>query len=317
MEVKLNQKLMIQPEKANEPRRILLSNIDLILVVYQESINFFNPPFNNMTFLEACSNLCFSLSRLLVPYDFFAGRLVQDDNQRFDCNGAGVVFAAATTETRLSQLGQLLEPKPEYMKLICFLCDEQTKVNLKDKPLLHVQLMQFGCGSLAMGIRFNHCVMDGIAASQFTKYWAALSRGSTLESTPSPDRTIFKHRDPPVINHPHLEFSTACQGNNSFTPRGTDGTNTGYACTNFRTRLIYLSAKHIGSIKKAALKDGKLKSCTTFQVVAAKIWKARTISMKMKDETVNMMLDPMSIRHILKPQVPYGFAGNGVLPCFV
>ena len=48
----LLEKVVIAPEKPTERRRIFLSNIDLSLVVYQESVSFFDPPTNEMTSLS-------------------------------------------------------------------------------------------------------------------------------------------------------------------------------------------------------------------------------------------------------------------------
>lgn len=144
--MKLVEKVVILPEKPTNPRRIFLSNIDLALVVYQESVSFFDPPQNKMSFSEACNSLYRALSSLLVPYDFFAGRLVPalEDNHRFeiDCNGAGAVVAAVKTETNLSQLGDLLVPKPEFRQLVAFLHEEgEEEMELINKPLLHIQVL--------------------------------------------------------------------------------------------------------------------------------------------------------------------------------
>lgn len=174
------------------------------------------------------------------------------------------------------------------------------------------------CGSLALASRYNHCILDGIAVREFSKNLAALTRGDEIVILPNPDRTIFKARYPPRISHPHHEFSmTTCETDNLFTVCGTSGINVrAWSQDNNKTFSIYMSPRKIASLKKAALRDGKLEKCSSFQVVAAKIWKARSIAMKMEDETNSTMLFPVDVRRIVIPPAPSGFAGNALVPGF-
>ncbi|KAI5315490.1 hypothetical protein L3X38_044666 [Prunus dulcis] len=144
--VKLVEKVVIAPEKPKQPRRLFLSNIDLGLVVYQETVIFFDPPSNGMSFSEAYHSLFRTLGPLLAEYDFLAGRLVPslEDSNRFEieCNGAGVVVAAARTETKLDELGELLVPKKEFRQFVSFLLQEDEEMDLKDMPLVSFQFTQ-------------------------------------------------------------------------------------------------------------------------------------------------------------------------------
>ncbi|KAH7836951.1 hypothetical protein Vadar_007790 [Vaccinium darrowii] len=308
--LKLVKKFVVHPEKF-KCRRIFLSNIDLGLVAYQESVSFFDPP--QISFAEACEKLYSALGRLFVHYDFFAGRLVPslEDGQRLeiDCNGAGVVFAAAETETKLSQLGDLMAPKPEFKQFIAFLREEKEEgLEMEDMPLLFIQLTQLGCGGVAFASRYNHCVLDGVAVREFQANMAALTLDKDMVMIPNPDRTVFRARNPPLINHPHYEYSKPiqCTSNSTFMQSSIYN----------RTHLIHLPPHRIASIKKAAVRDGKMISCTTFQVVAAKIWKARSLAMEMEDERVSTMLFPVDCRKRVVPQAPIGFSGNALIPGF-
>ncbi|KAK9282368.1 hypothetical protein L1049_005285 [Liquidambar formosana] len=324
-DVKLMEKVLIAPEKPTKRRRIFLSNIDLSLVVYIDSVTFFDPPPNQMSFSEVCNTLKRAVSELLVTYDFLAGRLVpaleETHRLEIDCNGAGAVVAAATTESKLSQFGELMAPKPEFRQLVAFVQDE-AGMELKDKPILLMQLTQFGCGSLALSLRFYHCAVDGIAASDVEANMAALTRGEDLAIIPNPDRTIFKARNPPKISHPHYEYSRGLDADHSidadysFTVRGTSGTTIEQVTPQKQTHLIYLSPQQIASLKKAVLMEGKLENCTTFQVVAAKIWKARSIAVEMAEERISTMLFPVDARKRVVPQAPPGFSGNALIPGF-
>ncbi|KAJ7961542.1 Omega-hydroxypalmitate O-feruloyl transferase [Quillaja saponaria] len=204
--IELVEKAVITPEKSTTQGQIFLSNIDLGLVVYQESVTFFDPPSNQMSFSEAFNRLCHALRRLLVPYAFLAGRLVPslDENHRFeiDCNGAGVLVAAAKTHRKLSEFGDLLAPKPDFRQFVAFVLQEgEEDIDLKDKPLLCIQLTQFGCGSLALAPYYNHCTLDGVSVRDFESNLAAFTRGDDLTILPKPDRTALKARNPPKLQN--------------------------------------------------------------------------------------------------------------------
>ncbi|MED6145300.1 hypothetical protein PIB30_023882 [Stylosanthes scabra] len=86
----------------------------------------------------------------------------------------------------------------------------------------------------------------------------------------------------------------------------------GLAVRDFEANLAALTRGdpltiQIESFKRKALKDCKLKNVTSFYVVAAKIWKARTIAMNMLDDTMSTMLFPVDARKKSKALVP-GFA---------
>ncbi|KAJ6334041.1 hypothetical protein OIU78_011036 [Salix suchowensis] len=263
------------------------------------------------SFSESYNTLFRALRSLLVPYDFFAGRLVPalEDNRRLeiDCNGASVVVAAARTGASLSQLGGLFSPKPNFKQLVAFLSEEgEDEMELKDKPLLYIQ---------PPGT--NHCVLDGAAARDFEKNLAAFTRGDDLVIVPNPDRTIFKARNPPRISHPHHEYSKPSETRDIFfSVGGTRCANAMHSTPQNKTRLFYIPPLRIDSLKMEALKDGNVKKCTTFHAIAAKVWKARSIATKMHDEVCSTMLFPVDVRRILVPPVPIGFAGNALVPGF-
>ncbi|OIW01287.1 hypothetical protein TanjilG_10448 [Lupinus angustifolius] len=315
----LVEKVVIVPEKPTPYKRIFLSNIDLTLVVYQDSASFFDPPSCEMSFYEIYSKLFSALSKMLVHYGFMAGRLVpsSEDNLRFeiDCNDAGIVVAAARTDRKLSEFGVISAPNPELRELIVFLVDEgEEETELKDKPLASLQLTQFGCGSLALASHYNHCILDGLAVRDFEANLAALTCGDDFIIIPNPNRIPLRSRIPPKISHPHYEYSKSTDIVNLFTVRGTSGTNARHSMTENQVHVLHLSMQNIASLKKKALKDSNLKNSTTFHVVAAKIWKARSIATKMPEDKVSTMLFPVDARKRVVPELPDGFAGNALVP---
>ncbi|KAI4356380.1 hypothetical protein L6164_000407 [Bauhinia variegata] len=320
--IELVEKVVITPENPTPKRRMFLSNIDLSLVVYLDTASFFDPPSTAMSFSEICEKFYSALSKLFVHYDFMAGRLAPSlqENDRFeiDCNGAGVVVAAARTGRRLSEFGLVSAPNPELRELVAFLHeDDEEELDLKDKPLVSFQLTQFGCGSLALASHYNHCTLDGIAIRDLEANMAALTRGDSLFIAPHADRTMLKARTPPKISHPHFEYSKFTDTDKTFTVRGTTAaTITKQPMSDDQTCVLCLSPQQIFSLKKSAMKDSNLKNCTTFQVVAARIWKARSIATKMPEEKTSTMLFPVDARKRVVPEIADGFAGNALVPGF-
>ncbi|KAK7293139.1 hypothetical protein RJT34_16000 [Clitoria ternatea] len=319
--IKLVEKVVIAPEQSTPYKRIFLSNIDLSLVVYQDSASFFDPPSNQMSFKEICSKLYSAVGKMLVHYDFMAGRLMPslEEDHRFEieCNGAGFVVAAARTDRKLSEFGVISAPNSELRELVVFLIEEGEKeTDLNGKPLASLQLTQFGCGSLALASHYNHCTLDGIAVRDFEVNLAALTRGDDLIIIPNAGRTLLRARNPPKINHPHFEYSKSTDIQTLFTVRGTSGTNVRQSVEKNQIHVLHLSPQKVASFKKKALKDTNLKNTTTFQVVAAKIWKARSIATKMPEDRVSTMLFPVDVRKRVVPELPDGFAGNALVPGF-
>ncbi|XP_028765260.1 omega-hydroxypalmitate O-feruloyl transferase-like [Neltuma alba] len=324
-DIELVEKIVICPEESTPNKRMFLSNIDLTLVAYQDSSSFFDPPSKQMSFSEICSKLYSALRQMLVHYDFMAGRLVpSSDGDRFeiDCNGAGIVVAAAKTDTELSEFGDMSVSNPRLKQLIGFLLEEDEEIDLKDKPLTSLQLTQFGCGSLALASHYNHCTLDGIAISDFEKNLAALTRGDSFRIIPNADRTFLKARNPLKISDPHYEYSktTSTNSNNVFTSRGTSGIRITRprSITENKVHVLHLSAQQVSSFKKnAMMKQNTLKNISSFQVVAVRIWKARSFAMKMPEEEISTMLFPVEVRKWIVPELQEeGFAGNALVPGF-
>ncbi|ERN02602.1 hypothetical protein AMTR_s00087p00150710 [Amborella trichopoda] len=76
MEVVAKERLMVVPVKPIKKHRLFLSNIDLTLVAYYETVAFFKPlKARKLSLLEAFERLRVGLGEILVAYDFVAGRL--------------------------------------------------------------------------------------------------------------------------------------------------------------------------------------------------------------------------------------------------
>lgn len=126
----------VNPAQPTPRRSMFLSNIDQVLNFYVQTIHFFSPHPDHPhgTVVQKLKD---ALSRVLVHYDFLAGRIAVDpDSGRliFDCNSAGVGFVVASSEYMLDDIGDLVYPNPAFEQLV-------TKtISPDDKPLIIFQV---------------------------------------------------------------------------------------------------------------------------------------------------------------------------------
>lgn len=110
----------LRPSEPTERRYVFLSNIDQVLNFSVETVHFFNA--NAEHPIESIvATLRSAVERVLVPYDFLAGRLRLDESKgrlEIDCNAAGVKFVVAKSELELAELGDLEYPNPAFRQLV-------------------------------------------------------------------------------------------------------------------------------------------------------------------------------------------------------
>lgn len=99
---------------------MFLSNIDQVLNFNVETVHFFasHEDFPPQTVAEKIKD---ALEKILVPYDFLAGRLklnARTGRLEVDCNGAGAGFVVASSECTLDEIGDLVYPNAAFAKLV-------------------------------------------------------------------------------------------------------------------------------------------------------------------------------------------------------
>ncbi|XP_047973467.1 rosmarinate synthase-like [Salvia hispanica] len=110
-----------------------------------------------------------ALSRALVQFHPFAGRLRRDDNRgriEINCNAEGVLFMEAECDATLDDLGGFaskpnssLVPTVDYSR------------GISTFPLFLVQLTRFKCGGVSLGFANEHHLSDGTSGQHFNKSW--------------------------------------------------------------------------------------------------------------------------------------------------
>jgi len=175
MEVKgeIVSKETIKPSSTtpNELRHFKLSLIDQLAPPFYVPIILFYPASDATNTKTISQKLKASLSEVLTLYYPFCGTL--RGNSTVECNDEGVVFTECRVPMELSSL--LKNPDLHQINHL-FPCDPFNPARETLTGNMAVQLNQFTCGGLALGVCFSHKIADASAAASFLTAWAASSR---------------------------------------------------------------------------------------------------------------------------------------------
>lgn len=311
-------------EVGEERGDFFLSNIDRILTYTVETVHFFDAAKSGRPTSEVGGILKEGLGKLLAgPYEFMAGRLRADkETGRLGiwCNGKGALFAQATADHTLDELGDVSIPSFEFKKLVLQAFDV---TSLEDLPLLLIQVTTFNCGGFVIGLGTNHTLVDGMAAVEFMQNYASVVRGEGLVIIPQPDRSPLKARSRLRITYPHNEFIRL----QDLPPEVVSSFGGPLASSDLSGRMapptahlfrsFPLSKDHIDRLKQKALQDGLLASCSSFDVITALVWKVRSIALGMDADHPSTLFFAVDIRSRLNPPLDPHFCGNAVFSAHV
>jgi omega-hydroxypalmitate O-feruloyl transferase len=140
-DIKVGEVVKLVPSKPTPTGTLYLSNLDIAMVFPMELICFFPPPTSDKpSTKDVVDKMKERVSRFLVPYHFLAGRLQLnpgDGRLELNYNRAGVLFAGASSELTLEQLGDVSSPNPSFRNL--FVRTDEFK-ELSNTPLMTVQV---------------------------------------------------------------------------------------------------------------------------------------------------------------------------------
>lgn len=163
LKVTIQHTSLVFPSQETEKNSLFLSNIDQVLNFSVETVHFFQPhkDFPPHVVAEKLKN---AFAKILVPYDFLAGRLkanTKTGKMEIDCNAAGAVFVVASSEYKLDDIGDLVYPNPGFKQLIIKSSFDDNLLEQDDKPLcifqvsnsLHLQLLMITCPKILKILR--------------------------------------------------------------------------------------------------------------------------------------------------------------------
>eukprot|EP00253_Pinus_taeda_P015336 PITA_15336 len=226
--------------------------------------------------------------------------------RRFDVflvysNGSKNIYAA-TNPARVIQdtLSQLLS---YYYPLVGRF---PLTVEVEEVPHLILQVTRFNCGGFVVGVSIDHSLCDGRGAVQFLMGLAEIARGEAkLSIEPVWQRELLKPQQPPrPVLFQHDELLDSGYFVNPNTPMSTVKSED-LACASF-----YLNSDVLDRIKRPIVEELK-EHCTTFDVLAAFAWRARTRVLGIPFHHVVWFIFPVDVRRAFDPPLAEGYYGNG------
>lgn len=161
------------------------------------------------------------------------------------------------------------------------------------------QVTQFGCNGFVIGLIFCHSICDGLGAAQFLNAVGEMARGAEKPSiTPEWCRNFL----PPPPNHPNTLGRPPI-------PLPTPD-------YQLEPATIDLSLDKIKLLKQE-FQEWSGRSCSTFEMVAAMLWRQRTLAINLEDEMQMKLVFFANCRQLLEPPLPKGFYGNCFFPVTV
>ncbi|KAG6527909.1 acyl transferase 4-like [Zingiber officinale] len=228
-----------------------------------------------------------ALASALAHYYPVAGRLVVSDEGELEvaCTGEGVWFVEAkASRYSLSDLRNLEFPLviPKEELLPC----PPPSLN-QHEMILMMQVTELKCGGFVIGLKFNHMVFDGVGAGHFLNAIADIVRG--LPGPAVEPVWLRKAIPAPPMRHPKPPPTVAY---------------------NFARSLRDFPPHAVNAIKDSYAR-GTSNRCTTFDALAAVLWRSRVRAIGLEPEADAHLVFPANVRHLVNA-AGGGYYGNCV-----
>ncbi|XP_042508114.1 brassinosteroid-related acyltransferase 1 [Macadamia integrifolia] len=329
--VSLTKTVSVYPKSLHSPTLLSLSNLDRQCPKLMYLVLFYNPSRNHhhtsvQSLFQALKR---GLEETLSVWFPASGRLTfnqTDGKLDLLCNNAGTVLVEAFTQVKISELGDLPQYNEFYEKLVF---KPVFNGNIYEMPLVTAQVTRFGCGGYAVGVGSSHALFDGLSTFTFLNAWATKTttradersglreavvheRGPFLVGYRQVQNQIARLNNNPnsvtsvaAFNHLHQLIKQAASepmlGGCKFSEIGSSNQESSYILSTF----------HVGSAMVESLKR-KISSheCSSFEVMAAHLWKARTKAMGLRKGRMVCLQFAVDARNKMVPPLPRGFSGN-------
>ncbi|XP_062092466.1 alcohol acyltransferase 9 [Humulus lupulus] len=262
-----------------------------------------------------------ALSKALVPYYPLAGRVRTrpDGSGQLEvvCRAQGAVFIEAISDRTVSDF---TNRAPRYVTQWRKLLSVHVSDVLKGAPPLVVQLTLLRDGGAALGVGFNHCLIDGIGSAEFLNLFAEFAnRRVTLaefKSRPEPiwDRHLL---DPKPRNGMPSSSSFITLPEFNSVP-DISGFMTRFSGERLTPTSVTFDRTSLGELKNVAQSTRQTYSTTftSFEVLSAHVWRSWARALNLPPNQTLKLLFSINVRDRVRPNMPLGYYGNAfILGC--
>ncbi|XP_023513253.1 benzyl alcohol O-benzoyltransferase-like [Cucurbita pepo subsp. pepo] len=225
-----------------------------------------------------------AIASTLVFYYPFAGRLREGPGRKLfvECTGEGILFIEADVDVTLEQFGDALQFSSSLSWFQDVINNVLNSDGIVNSPLLFIQVTRLKCGGFIFALRYNHTMADGFGLVQFMKAIAEIARGAYAPSIfPIWQRALLTARDPLRITCCHPEYDQVPITNNTAIP-----------IVNMAHRFIFFSPLKISALRQTL--PAHLRHCSFFELIAAYVWRLRTIVLQLSPEEEVCFLCPIN-----------------------
>ncbi|QCE09730.1 shikimate O-hydroxycinnamoyltransferase [Vigna unguiculata] len=224
-----------------------------------------------------------------------AARLRHGEDHRVEiyCDGQGVLFVEAHATVAMDNFihtfhHRNLIPAVDYC------------AGIETYPIVVLQVTYFKCGGVSLGVGIQHHVADGASSLHFINAWSDVARGIDISVPPFIDRTLLRAREPPQPAFPHHEYQLSRPRINTTTTTNTDVV----------ASILKVSGEQVNILKGKYKEDGNTMKYSSYEMLAAHIWKCVCKARGLSDEEETRLYIPIDGRSRLEPALPPGYLGN-------
>ncbi|KAG6511710.1 brassinosteroid-related acyltransferase 1-like [Zingiber officinale] len=319
-EVFITKTVTIQPPPlVASPTFLPLSNLDSQCPALMYLVFFYREPVpaSSSSSSSLFSSLKRGLEEALASWYPAAGRLrLSSHSGKFTLacrNGTGALLLQASTTARISDLGDLSQPNNFVDRLVF---RPPLNASLEDTPLVVGQVTKFGCGGYAIGVGTNHALFDGVANYNFLNAWAGRAAGRRLQAMPPGQAEPVHDRGRLLELHGHqhghdddpAEFM-AIDHLHQLIKQKQDPIILRNGEEKLVLRTFSVECAMVSRLKSKAMSGGTA-NCSSFEVVAAHMWKARTKALNIPNHRTVCLQFTVDARGRMHPPLPPSFAGN-------
>ncbi|KAJ4951170.1 hypothetical protein NE237_028002 [Protea cynaroides] len=239
-----------------------------------------------------------AIAEALVFYYPFAGRLREQPGRKLmvDCTGEGIIFIEADANVRLEEFGDALQPPFPCLEELLY--DVPGSGAVLGCPLLLIQVTRLMCGGFIFALRLNHTMGDAAGLVQFMSAVGEIARGARVPSVPPVwERELLNARNPPRVTFSHREYDQVPDIKGTLIP-----------LDDMAHRSFFFGPTEIAALRKHV--PSHLRTCSTFEVLTACIWRCRTIAIRPDPEEDVRVICIVNARAKFQPPLPVGYYGN-------